>query len=93
MLFFCRKDNNNSNIHVDVVVDIKEVFDENNVLVKSFRNAKSQIESNPRLEIKVRLLGRRSKDARTYNLPTASKVAALIVGDLDPSIGERDILV
>ncbi|XP_019198428.1 PREDICTED: uncharacterized protein LOC109192311 [Ipomoea nil] len=87
------KDNNQSNLHVDVVSDIQEALDENNVLVKSFRNAKSHIEANPQLEIKMRLIGRRSTDARIYNLPTVSEVAALIVGDLDLSIGERDILV
>ncbi|XP_019196182.1 PREDICTED: uncharacterized protein LOC109190186 [Ipomoea nil] len=82
-----------SNIHLDVVADIKEVLDVNNVLVKSFRNARAEIEANPRVEIKLRLIGNRTTDARTYNLPTASEVAALIVGDLDPSIGNRDILV
>ncbi|XP_019157027.1 PREDICTED: uncharacterized protein LOC109153628 [Ipomoea nil] len=80
-------------LHVEVVEDIKEVLDGNNVLVKSFRMAKAEIERNPRVEIKMRLIGKRTKDARTYNLPTTSEVAALIVGDLDPSIGHRDILV
>ncbi|XP_019170958.1 PREDICTED: uncharacterized protein LOC109166459 [Ipomoea nil] len=41
----------------------------------------------------MRLIGKRSSDARTYNLPTVSEVAALIVGDLDPMLGQRDILV
>ncbi|XP_019196317.1 PREDICTED: uncharacterized protein LOC109190297 [Ipomoea nil] len=41
----------------------------------------------------MRLIGRRTTDARTYTLPTASEVAALIVGNLDPIMGERDILV
>ncbi|XP_019172007.1 PREDICTED: uncharacterized protein LOC109167446 [Ipomoea nil] len=88
-----RKNNDKDSIHVDVVSDIKNVLDENNVLVKSFRNAKTQIESNTCVEIKMRLIGKRNKDARTYNLPTVSEVAALIVGDLDPTMGERDILV
>ncbi|XP_019150399.1 PREDICTED: uncharacterized protein LOC109147196 [Ipomoea nil] len=35
----------------------------------------------------------RSKDARTYNLPQVSEVAALIVGDIDTNIGERDVMV
>ncbi|XP_019158425.1 PREDICTED: uncharacterized protein LOC109155147 [Ipomoea nil] len=82
-----------SNIRVDVVADIKEVLDKHNVLVKSFWMAKGEIESNPRVEVKMRLIGKRSTDARTYNLPNVSEVAALIVGDLDPTLGERDILV
>ncbi|XP_019163618.1 PREDICTED: uncharacterized protein LOC109159959 [Ipomoea nil] len=90
---FRMQEDEKSNIHVDVVADIKEVLDVNNVLAKSFRNARAEIEANPRVEIKMRLIGNRTTDARTYNLPTASEVAALIVGDLDPSIGNRDILV
>lgn len=88
-----RREDEKSCIHIDVVADIKEVLDTNNILVKSFRNARAEIEANPRVEIKMRLIGNRSKDAITYNLPTAPKVAALIVGDLDPSISYRDILV
>ncbi|XP_031127618.1 uncharacterized protein LOC116029715 [Ipomoea triloba] len=41
----------------------------------------------------MRLIGKRNGDARTYNLPTVSEVATLIVGDLDPTMGQRDILV
>ncbi|XP_019164350.1 PREDICTED: uncharacterized protein LOC109160519 [Ipomoea nil] len=90
---FSLKEDNKAKIHVEVVADIKEVLNENNVLVKSFRNSKSEIHVNPQEEIKMRLIGKRSKDARTYNLSTVSEVASLIVGDLDPTIGELDILV
>ncbi|XP_019171368.1 PREDICTED: uncharacterized protein LOC109166925 [Ipomoea nil] len=41
----------------------------------------------------MKLLGKWTKDTRTYNLPAVSEVAALIVGDLEPNMGERDILV
>ncbi|XP_031116689.1 uncharacterized protein LOC116020351 [Ipomoea triloba] len=87
------KNNDKDSIHVEVVSDIKKVLDENNVLVQSFRNAKTHIQANPRVEIKMRLIDKRNKDARTYNLPTASEVAALILGDLEPTMGQRDILV
>lgn len=39
------------------------------------------------------LLGNRQHDGRTYNLPTASEVAALIVGDIDETFGVRDIVI
>ncbi|XP_031121063.1 uncharacterized protein LOC116024309 [Ipomoea triloba] len=55
--------------------------------------ARSEIQSNPVVEVKMNLIGRRSKDGRTYNLPSANEVAALIVGDLDPSMGDLDILI
>ncbi|GKV43081.1 hypothetical protein SLEP1_g50419 [Rubroshorea leprosula] len=41
----------------------------------------------------MRLIRRRNKDGRTYNLPSASEVAALVVGDIDGSIGDRDIII
>ncbi|XP_019195804.1 PREDICTED: uncharacterized protein LOC109189646 [Ipomoea nil] len=90
---YLRAENNGSTLHVEVVHDIKQVLDDHNVLVKSFRMAKSFMESNPQTQFRMRLIGKRTKDARTYALPTTSEVAALIVGDLDPSMGERDIVV
>ncbi|XP_073041836.1 uncharacterized protein [Primulina eburnea] len=46
-----------------------------------------------RSDVKLKLIDRRSGDGRRYNLPSASEVAALIVGDFDESLGNRDILV
>ncbi|KAL7154894.1 hypothetical protein ABFS83_03G034600 [Erythranthe nasuta] len=54
---------------------------------------RDKIESPAFREVKLRLLGKRSHDARRYNLPSASKVAALIVGDFDSADAERDIIV
>ncbi|XP_019178902.1 PREDICTED: uncharacterized protein LOC109174064 [Ipomoea nil] len=84
---------NQDDIHIDIVNVIQGELDQNNVLVKLFRMAKSEMDRNPCAEVKIKLLGKRKKDARTYNLPEVSEVAALIVGDLDTSIGERDIVV
>ncbi|XP_031099731.1 uncharacterized protein LOC116003933 [Ipomoea triloba] len=88
-----RPDGGENHIHTEIVADIQHDLDIYNVLVKSFRMARDELDNNPRVEVKIKLLGKRNKDARTYNLPTVSEVAALIVGDLDPSMGERDILV
>lgn len=63
------------------------------MLVKSFRMARDEFEKNPCAEVKIKLLGKRNKDARTYNLPQVSEVAALVVGDLDTNMGQRDIMV
>jgi len=38
-------------------------------------------------------LGKRGYDGCRYNLPTASEVAALVVGDYDATDFERDIVV
>ncbi|XP_019179625.1 PREDICTED: uncharacterized protein LOC109174851 [Ipomoea nil] len=87
------EDESTTTMHREIVQDIKYALDENNVLVKSFRMAKTGMESNHRADIKIKLISKRNKDARTYNLPQVGEVAALIVGDLDPNMGERDILV
>ncbi|XP_031124334.1 uncharacterized protein LOC116027048 [Ipomoea triloba] len=82
-----------ADVQLAVVNDIKEALDEHNVLVKSFRMARNALQNDRTREIKMRLIAKRTTDARTYNLPTVSEVAALIVGDLDPNMGVRDILV
>ncbi|XP_019193106.1 PREDICTED: uncharacterized protein LOC109187373 [Ipomoea nil] len=88
-----RVGNEINELHADIVSDIQLALDENNVLVKSFRMAREVILANPRVDVRMKLIGKRTQDARTYNLPTVSEVAAVIVGDLDPTLGERDILI
>jgi hypothetical protein len=44
-------------------------------------------------EVRLRILGKRGRDGRRYNLPTASKVSALIVGDFDVADFDRDVVV
>jgi hypothetical protein len=48
---------------------------------------------DPRVELNLHLIGRRETDGRIYNLPTASEVAALIVGDIGESFENKDIIV
>ncbi|TXG69924.1 hypothetical protein EZV62_004859 [Acer yangbiense] len=62
------------------------MLDQNNVLAQSFRYARDRYKEEDFTGVKMRLIRHRSKDGRTYNLPTASEVAALIVGDIDSSI-------
>ncbi|XP_076930362.1 uncharacterized protein LOC143595134 [Bidens hawaiensis] len=50
-------------------------------------------EENPQLDLKLRIIGTRQHDARQYNLPSSSEVAALIVGDIGDAIDNRDIIV
>ncbi|XP_019150113.1 PREDICTED: uncharacterized protein LOC109146916 [Ipomoea nil] len=88
-----RPDGENNDIDTEIVKDIQTELDKHNVLVKSFRMAKDELQKNPRAKVKIKLLGKRNTLPRIYNLPQVSEVAALIVGDLDTSIGERDILV
>ncbi|KAL6536440.1 hypothetical protein OROGR_013012 [Orobanche gracilis] len=55
--------------------------------------ARDKIQQCSEANVKLKLIGRRDKDGRMYNLPTASEVAALVVGDFDDGLGNRDIIV
>ncbi|KAF7810575.1 helicase-like protein [Senna tora] len=52
-----------------------------------------RVRSSNTNNLRMKLIRKRNSDARTHNLPTASEVAALIVGYFDMSTGARDIIV
>nr|GFC38663.1 hypothetical protein CTI12_AA552670 [Tanacetum cinerariifolium] len=55
--------------------------------------AGERIRSSDDEKISLRLIVTRQRDGRQYNLPTASEVAALIVGDFDSTKHKRDIIL
>ncbi|XP_022014727.1 uncharacterized protein LOC110914228 [Helianthus annuus] len=67
--------------------------DSENQLVKAYRMVRDCFHENPDLNLKLRLIGIREKDGRTYNLPTCCEVAALIVWDIANTINNRDIVI
>lgn len=75
------------------VNEIKGLLDIINPLVKQFRMARDRFGSNPDDNIRLKLVGKRDKDGRQYNLPTTSEVAALVIGDIDGSDDVRDIIL
>ncbi|XP_058761349.1 uncharacterized protein LOC131634741 [Vicia villosa] len=86
----CFKDN--KGIERPVVKKLKMMLDQHNVHAKAFRMARDVLRTNSFTDLKLRLISDRSEDARVYNKPTVSEVAALIVGDID-SADKRDILI
>jgi hypothetical protein len=50
------------------------------------------IEGAP-MDLKLRLIASRTKDARQYNVPTTDEVVALMVGDGSEAVDRRDIVV
>ncbi|XP_020985850.2 uncharacterized protein LOC110274852 [Arachis duranensis] len=83
----------NQLIHEDIVKDLKKMLDEHNVLVKAFRMVRESMRVDSRNSVKLRLLGKRGKDGRRYNLPSTNEIAALIVGDFDIDKNDRDIVI
>ncbi|KAL6556938.1 hypothetical protein OROHE_006814 [Orobanche hederae] len=88
-----RSRGNSNGLQANIVQKLKEMLDENNILVQSFRMARDKIQQCSEANIKLKLIGRRDKDGRMYNFPTASEVAALVIGDFDDALGHRDIIV
>ncbi|XP_076958324.1 uncharacterized protein LOC143634021 [Bidens hawaiensis] len=72
---------------------LKEMLDSQNPLVHAYHMVRDTFKENPQIDFKLRIVGTRKYDARTYNLPTASEVAALIVGDIGDAMEKRDIIV
>ena len=69
------------------------MLDESNSYVKTYRTIRDKFTDCQSGSIKLRILGKRNSDGRRYNLPTASEVTALIVGDFDAADCERDVIV
>ncbi|XP_025680297.1 uncharacterized protein [Arachis hypogaea] len=80
-------------LETEIVSELTKMLDMCNPLAKSFRFARDRFADSEPSEIKMRLIRKREKDGRVYNLPTASEVAILIVGDIDDSILDRDIII
>ncbi|CAH1414995.1 unnamed protein product [Lactuca virosa] len=78
---------------LQIIEFLKVMLDSNNALVKSYRMVRDTLHENPFVNLKLKLIGKREQDGRTYNLPTSSEVAALVVGDFCDSIEKRDIAV
>ncbi|KAF7821900.1 uncharacterized protein G2W53_027355 [Senna tora] len=83
----------NNQFDASIVLQISQLLDSCNPLVKQYQTVKDHCRSSNTSNLRLKLIRKRNSDARTYNLPTASEVAALIVGDIDLSTGERDIIV
>ncbi|XP_072054416.1 uncharacterized protein [Arachis hypogaea] len=84
---------NNNNIDQSLVLDLKDMIDQHNVLAHTFRIVRNYLNQGDIANIRLRLYRKRSKDARVYNLPSSNEVAALIVGDFDSGDAGRDIIV
>ena len=57
------------------------MIDNDNPFAKNFRMAAHRCKETTNMNVKLRLIGRRSRDGCVYNLPTCSEVAASIVGE------------
>ncbi|KAM3204249.1 hypothetical protein P3L10_027658 [Capsicum annuum] len=54
---------------------------------------RDRFQENDCSNVKLKLIGKRGTDGRRYNLPTIPEVAALVVGDINVSRFDRDIII
>ncbi|XP_022019109.1 uncharacterized protein LOC110919137 [Helianthus annuus] len=80
-------------LDVEMIKYLRALLDSQNMLVKKYRMVRNHFHQSPDANLSLRLIYRREKDGMTYNLPTTSEVAALVVGDIDKAIDHRDIVV
>ncbi|XP_076906896.1 uncharacterized protein LOC143563178 [Bidens hawaiensis] len=80
-------------LEIYIINYLKMMLDSNNHLVQAYRMVRDCFEENPQLDLKLRIIGTTLHDARQYNLPSSSEVAALIVGDIGDAVDNQDIIV
>ncbi|XP_072078101.1 uncharacterized protein [Arachis hypogaea] len=85
--------NQHKSIDQTIVADLSSMLDSHNSLAKSFRYARQRFAEDSTTPPQLRLIKKRNTDGRRYNLPSASEVAALIVGDFDTDNLERDVVL
>jgi hypothetical protein len=65
-----------------------------NPYVKVFKMARDMMATEgAAMDLKLRLIASRTKDARRYNVPTADEVVALMVRDGSKAIDRRDVVL
>ncbi|KAL5134487.1 hypothetical protein HKD37_03G007633 [Glycine soja] len=79
-------------IEVHIVSSLSQMLDEHNTHAKSFRMTRDRLTHSEVHNIRLRLIAICEKDGRIYNVPTVSKVVALIAGDVDTH-SRRDIIL
>ncbi|KAI5396651.1 hypothetical protein KIW84_062748 [Lathyrus oleraceus] len=86
----CFRDNK----HIDkaIVINLSLMLDQHNVHAKAFRMAHDMLQHQNVNDLKLRIISDRLTDGRLYNKPTISKVAALIVGDINLGT-KQDIII
>ncbi|XP_022013728.1 uncharacterized protein LOC110913191 [Helianthus annuus] len=84
---------NKNTLDAQIINDLKDLLDHSNPLVQTYRIARDRLNETGQKNVHIRLIGRRQSDGRTHNLPIASEVAAIVVGDIDKLFDKRDIIV
>lgn len=76
----------------EIIMELIQMLDNNNHLAKTFRHARDRIRTNAATEFKITLISQPNR-GRQYDLPIASEIGGLVVGDITATTVGRDIVV
>ena len=93
MHFFGSSKNNTFTIDLVIVKGLKMMLDEHNPFAKGFRIARNVLNSKLIPNLKLRLIQKRGFDPHTHNLPSCSKIAMLIISDIEDLNEDKDIII
>ncbi|CAN1761832.1 hypothetical protein LINPERHAP1_LOCUS8068 [Linum perenne] len=82
-----------NDISEQIIKELKDMFDEHNVLVKVLRYARDRLDADGVENVKIKLTANRSSDRREYDLPTIDELAILIVDETGEDTYHQDIVV
>ena len=84
----------NFNLDSTILAELQQMLHDINPYVNIFRQAGNLLKQNPLLDLKLIITNNRTKDSRRYNTPSASEVAAIMIGDGQETENQnRDIML
>ncbi|KAK1378676.1 hypothetical protein POM88_025420 [Heracleum sosnowskyi] len=80
-------------IDPDILENLLKMLDETNELVKCFRMARDRFDQEDIVDLRIVMKSSRSTTGRENRMTPSNEVAAIIVGDIDDTCGQRDIVI
>ncbi|CAN1769845.1 hypothetical protein LINPERHAP1_LOCUS11421 [Linum perenne] len=84
---------NVNDLSEQIIKELRDMFDEHNVLVKVFRYARDRLNVADVENVKLKLQANRISDRREYDLPIMDELAILIVDETGDDTYQPDIIV
>nr|XP_017255780.1 PREDICTED: uncharacterized protein LOC108225432 [Daucus carota subsp. sativus] len=80
-------------VNSEIVEGLIRMLDETNQLVRKFRQARDRFKEQPIRNLRIKMKVCRSESGRENNIGPSDEVAAVLVGDINTTVGERDIII
>lgn len=87
------EDPEENDINPYIVEQLKNMLDQHNPLVKTFRHARDLLEEHKSIDVSIRIIGANKGDPIQYEMPHTEDLAMLVAGELNLENYRRDIIV